>query len=88
MNRIFSDTMGPKRIRLTQELEADQIRRAMSFYLPRGSKICVDKLTGWVGDETNEHGATLLMDAWDTGPHARIDVRIFTCFLMASVVIE
>jgi hypothetical protein len=58
----------------------------MLFYLPRGSKICVSELEGWVDDETNEHGATLLMDAWDSMPRTRLDIRIFACFLMASMV--
>jgi hypothetical protein len=58
----------------------------MSFYLPRGSKIHADELMGWVADETNEHGATLLMDARKAGPHTCLDIRIFACFLMAGVV--
>jgi hypothetical protein len=42
----------------------------MSFYPPRGSKIHADELMGWVSDETNKHGATLLMDAKEAGPCA------------------
>jgi hypothetical protein len=41
---------------------------------------------GWVTDETNEHGATSLLDAKEVGPCAHLDVRIFTCFLMVGVV--
>jgi hypothetical protein len=78
--------MGQKRAKPTQELEADQIRRTMSFYPPHGSKICTGDLEGWVAEETNEHGATLLMDAKDAGPRTRLDMRIFACFLMAGVV--
>jgi hypothetical protein len=48
--------------------------------------ICTDELKGWVPDETNEHGATLLMDAMEAGPRTRLDVCIFTCFLMVGVV--
>jgi hypothetical protein len=78
--------MGPKRVRPTQEQEADQIRRTMSFYPPRSSKIHADELIGCVADETNEHGATLLMDAKEAGPCVRLDTYIFSCFLMAGVV--
>jgi hypothetical protein len=78
--------MGPKHVRPTQEQEVDQIQRTMSFYPPRGSKIRANKLMGWVADETNEHGATLLMDTKEARPRARLDTRIFTCFLMAGVV--
>jgi hypothetical protein len=83
---IASTTMGPKRVRLSQEQETDQIRRTMSFYLPRGSRIWADELKGWVADETNEHRATLLMDAKEAGPRARLDACIFAFFLMAGVV--
>jgi hypothetical protein len=41
---------------------------------------------GWVANETNEHGATFLLDAKENGPRARLDACIFTCFLMAGVV--
>jgi hypothetical protein len=58
----------------------------MSFYPPRSSKIRAGELEGWVADETNEHGATLLMDARDAGPRTRLDMRIFACFPMAGVV--
>jgi hypothetical protein len=58
----------------------------MPFYPPHGSKIHADELMGWVADETNEHGATLLMDAKDVRPRACLDMRIFTYFLMAGVV--
>jgi hypothetical protein len=58
----------------------------MPFYPPRGPRIHADKLARWVADETNEHGATLLLDAKETGPRAYLDVCIFTFFLMAGVV--
>jgi hypothetical protein len=58
----------------------------MSFYLPRGSRIRANELKGCVTDETNNHGATLLMDVKEAGPGACSDACIFACFLMASVV--
>jgi hypothetical protein len=58
----------------------------MPFYLPRSSKIHADELMGWVADKTNEHGAMLLMDAEVVGPHVRLDMRIFACFLMVGMV--
>jgi hypothetical protein len=78
--------MGQKHAKASQELEADQIRRMMTFYLPRGSNIHAGELEGWVADETNEHRATLLMDARDAGPHTFLDMCIFACFLMAGMV--
>jgi hypothetical protein len=78
--------MGQKRAKPSQELEADQIRRTMPFYLPRSSKICAGELKGWVADETNEHRDTLLMDARDAGPLTRLYMHIFACFLRAGVV--
>jgi hypothetical protein len=59
----------------------------MSFYSPCGSSIRADELNGWVIDETNEHGATLLMDAKEARPRSCLDVRVFACFLMACVVL-
>jgi hypothetical protein len=79
--------MCQKRAKPLQELEADQIWRTMSFYPPCGSKIRASELEGWVADETNKHGAKLLMDARDVGPRTRLDMRIFACFLMAGVVL-
>jgi hypothetical protein len=58
----------------------------MSFYRPGGSRIHADELKGWVADETNEHGATLLLDAKEAGPCACLDACVFACFLMAGVV--
>jgi hypothetical protein len=58
----------------------------MLFYLPHGSRIRANELKGWVADETKEHGATLLLGAKEARPRARLDARIFTCFLMAGMV--
>jgi hypothetical protein len=81
-----SNSMGQKRAKPTEELEADQIRQTMPFYPPRCSKIRAGKLEGWVADETNEHVAMLLMDARDIEPRTRLNMHIFACFLMADVV--
>jgi hypothetical protein len=59
----------------------------MPFYPPRGSRIRADELKGWVADETNEHGAMLLMDAKEARPRACLDARISACFLMAGMVL-
>jgi hypothetical protein len=83
---VVGGGMAPKRVKTPQELEADQIRHTMPFYPPCGPWACIDELAGWVAGETNEHGATLLLDAKEAGPSARLDTRIFTCFLMAGVV--
>jgi hypothetical protein len=82
----ISNTMGQKRAKPSQELEADQIWQTMPFYPPRGSKICAGELEGRVAVETNEHGAALLTDASDAEPHMCLDMRIFACFLMAGMV--
>jgi hypothetical protein len=59
----------------------------MPIYPPRGSRICADEFKGWVADETNEHGATLLLDVKEVGPCASLDARVFICFLMAGIVL-
>jgi hypothetical protein len=53
---------------------------------PCSSRTGLDELEEWVADETNEHGATSLSNAKEAGPRARLDMRIFTCFLIAGVV--
>jgi hypothetical protein len=58
----------------------------MALYLPCGSRIRANKLKGWVANETNEHEATLLMDAKEVRPYARLDARIFAYFLMVGTV--
>jgi hypothetical protein len=58
----------------------------MPFYPPRSSNIRIVELMGCVTDETNEHEATLHMDAKEAEPPARLGARIFACFLMAGVV--
>jgi hypothetical protein len=58
----------------------------MVFYPPCGSRIRADELNRWVSNETNKHGAMLLMDTKEAEPRARLDTRIFACFLMTGVV--
>jgi hypothetical protein len=58
----------------------------MLFYLPCDSRIHANKLMGWVANETNKHGATLLLDAKEAGPRACLNVRVFACFLMVGMV--
>jgi hypothetical protein len=58
----------------------------MPFYLPCDSRIHANKLMGWVANETNKHGATLLLDAKEAGPRACLNVRVFACFLMVGMV--
>jgi hypothetical protein len=77
--------MAPKRVRPSQEREEHQIQRTMPFIHPASPGSALTSSRGWVADKTNEHSATLLLDAKETGPHARLDVPIFVCFLMAGV---